>query len=125
MPKIASWPASYAPSLALAVAVAVAEDANANANANANADLVVITAAYHRLLLHYLHVERRSCEEECDDRIGITGGGGGHGSSCSSRRCPRLASLAVDFDGKEDSDCNPTTRGGQTSLEDCVGAPSS
>jgi hypothetical protein len=26
-----------------------------------------------------------------------------------------LTSLAVDFGGEEDDDCNPTTRGGQTS----------
>jgi len=83
-----------------------------DANADANADLDVLTAAYHRVLFHYLHAKRRSYEEERDDRIGTTGGGGGRGSSCSSHRRPRLTSLVVDFDGEEDDDCNPTTRGG-------------
>ncbi len=83
-----------------------------DANAEANADLEVLAAAYHRLLLHCLHVERRSYEEERDDCVSATGGGGGRGSSCSSHRRPRLTSLAVDFDGEEDDDCNPTTRGG-------------
>ena len=85
-----------------------------DANADADADLDVLAAAYHRLLLHYLHVERRSYEKERDDRVSVsaTGDGGGRDSSCSSHRLPRLTSLAVDFDGEEDEDCNPTTRGG-------------
>ena len=73
-------------------------------NTDADADLDVIAAAYHRLLLHYLHVERRSNEKECDDLIGVTGGGGGRGSSCSSRHRPRLALLTVNFNGEEDGD---------------------
>jgi hypothetical protein len=83
-----------------------------DANTNADADLDVLAAAYHQLLLHYLHVERRSYEEERDDRVSATGGGGGRGSSCSSHRLPRLTSLAVNFDGEEDDDSNPMTRGG-------------
>ena len=83
-----------------------------DANAYADADPDVLAVAYHQLLLHYLHVEHRSYEEERDDRVSATGGGGGRGSSCSSHRRPRLTSLAVDFDGEEDDDCNPTTRGG-------------
>ena len=54
-----------------------------DASADAHADLDVLAAAYHRLLLHYLHVEHRSYEEERDDRVSATGGGDGRGSSCS------------------------------------------
>ena len=52
-------------------------------------DLDVLVAAYHRLLLHYLRVERESYEEERD-------AGGGR------RLRPRLTPLAVDFDGGDD-----------------------
>jgi hypothetical protein len=41
-----------------------------------------------------------------------SGGGGGRGSSCSSRCRPRLTSVAVDFNGEEDDNCNPTMWGG-------------
>ena len=35
-----------------------------DANADADADLDVLAAACHRLLLHYLHVERRSYDNQ-------------------------------------------------------------
>jgi hypothetical protein len=55
----------------------------------ADLDMDVLVAAYHRLLLHYLRVERESYEEERD-------AGGGR------RVRPRLTPLAVDFDGGDD-----------------------
>jgi hypothetical protein len=38
-------------------------DDDDKANADTDADLDVLTVAYHRLLLHYLHVECRSYED--------------------------------------------------------------
>ena len=82
---------------------------------NTDADLDVLAVAYHWLLLHYLHVERRYNEEDCNDRVSATGSDGGRGSSCSSHHYPRLTSLAVNFDGEEDKDYNQQCGGGQTS----------
>ena len=83
-----------------------------DANANTDADLDVLAVAYHWLLLHYLHVERRYNEEDRNDRVSATGSDGGRGSSCSSHHYPRWTSLAVNFDGEEDKDYNQQCGGG-------------